>query len=103
MAKLQPRKTKKIKLKTVEGGEVECYTTFTAGDVEEITNAKAGSVITPLRLIIKDWNLENSDGVKLQVNDANVKLLDIRDVNYIMAELDIDKSSFLDETQTETG
>lgn len=104
--KIPARQTKKIALEAIEGGEVEVYTSFTAGDVEEITSSpNKNSLVLPLKLLIKGWNLTNDKNVPLEVNEANIKLLDIKDVNKIVDELNVSVTSFLEKKaeQKKTG
>lgn len=103
MPTINPRETQKIELKTIKGGEVTCYTTFTAGDVEKITKADDGGFITSLLYIIKEWNLTDEDGKPLEVTKENIALLDIRDAKHIVEAAEVSIESFLDETPTESG
>lgn len=100
---LQERKTTKIKLKTDPDAEVECYESYTAGDVEAITKSKDNNILFPLSLIIKSWNYTDKDGKEIPATIENLAKLDVRDVNHIMDELKISMGDFLGETETETG
>jgi len=104
MPTLNKRETKKIKLDTIKGGEVEVYTSLTAADAEKMARSQGEHPITaPLLILIKDWNLENSDGKKLSINESNIGLLDITDVNKIADECGINDRSFLAKRRTASG
>ncbi len=102
---LKDRETKKIALKTIEGGEVEVYTSLTAGDAERLNKMQMEGkhIVGPLLIIIKDWNLTNGDGVKLKITEGNIGLLDIKDVNHIADESGISDKTFLAEEPIENG
>lgn len=104
MPTLKKRETKTIKLDTIEGGEVEVYTSLTAADAEKMAKSQGDHPITaPLLILIKDWNLEGESGKKLSINETNIGLLDLQDVNKIADECGINDRTFLAKRQTETG
>lgn len=95
MVKVPNRQTKKINLEKIEGGEVEVYTSLTAGDVQEINESNSKSILTPLKLLIKSWNLENEEGKPLEITEENLKIIDVNDVNKIVDTSGINMNSYL--------
>lgn len=108
MPKLNQRTTKTIKLQTVEGGEVICYTSYTAGDVEKLSSKPnegetRSDIAFPLSLIIKAWNLVDDDDQPLPVNQETIMMLDIRDTTAITQEITVSLTTFLVVTPTDIG
>ena len=79
------RKTNKVNLTTVEGGEAEVYAELLAIDYERI--AQKGETSKPLcltlSLLIKSWNLQAEDGSPLPITEENVGKLNFTDITAI--------------------
>jgi hypothetical protein len=97
MPKLQNidrRTTKKLDLPSSTKDDpawVEIYEEALAGDVEELANAgeeRGKAMITALVNIIKDWNFENEDGTKAEVNIDNIRRLKQKDLLFLLNEVD---------------
>ena len=82
------RETRTVKLQTVEGGEATVIAALLGVDVEKLVRARKdenASPLTPLTLIIKEWNLTGEDGQPLLVTVENCGLLKMSDVEAIMS------------------
>jgi hypothetical protein len=97
MPKLQDltrRETKKLDLPSSTKEDpawVEIYKEALAGDVEEMANAgdsRGLAMVTGIVNIIKDWNFENEDGSKAEVNVENVRRLSQKDLTFILTNVD---------------
>lgn len=104
------RETKKVQLDYVKGGEVEVYTSITGGDIEEMQklglfDEKNKQPLTPLKFLIKDWNLEDDQGVKLPIEMEHIKKLDFKDLMKIYSEagFDSDNPDFLGKKKETTA
>lgn len=85
------RTTKKVTLVALEGGEVEIFSTFLAGDVDRLHReggVDAMSVLSMLTAIIKSWNLTDEKGEVLPVTRETVGMLNIADMNAIVEASD---------------
>ena len=104
MPVLKERETKTIKLKTIEGGEVEVYTSLTAADAEAMSKLQAEHPITaPLQIILKSWNLTNAEDKVLKITPGNIWMLNVIDVHYIADECGINDRTFLASEPIENG
>lgn len=86
-----PRKIKTVELKTVEGGTVEVYDSLLAGDSEDLMtegafNQEKPKMIRVLQRLIKDWNLTDENDNKLEITEANLRLLLQDDLNNLISE-----------------
>jgi len=89
---IDPRKTIKVKLVRLEGGEVEVYDSLLAKDIEDVGNA---GTIPVLSRLIKSWNLEDDKGQILPVTPENVGMLDVRDLKVIIDGSGLNEQDFL--------
>jgi hypothetical protein len=96
MPRINKRGTIKVALKSIAGGEVEVYTSLTAGDVERIYASQTKTLLTPLVLLIAKWNLTDEKDVPLAINETNVERLDINDVTEIMDKSGVGVTDFLE-------
>jgi hypothetical protein len=87
------RKSLKLPIPSVEGGEVTIQDGLLAGDMEFVYGDTATNdvdrTLRALSRMITSWNLTNSEGKELPVTLENIKKLEITDV----AEL-INSTSF---------
>lgn len=91
------RKTKKVQLDTISGGEVEIYTSFLVKDIEDNQTKEGTEMMKTLLSIIKDWNLTDEQGNKLPITPENLGKLDIIDLMKIQNDKDL--KSFLEKVQ----
>lgn len=91
MAKLNPIKTIKINLPTIEGGYVEGKQSMTVADIQDITalEDKKDKLASQLKILLVDWNLEDDKG-KLELSVENINKLDVKDMMAIFKELKLD-------------
>lgn len=91
---LERRTTKKIDLPSSTKDDpawVEVYTEALAGDVEQMANAgenRGLAMITALVNVIKDWNFENEDGTKAEINVDNIRRIQQKDLLFLLNEVD---------------
>lgn len=79
------RETKKVQLKSIPGGEVEIYTSLTAGDIEKIVSEGGDrSFLKQLTIIVKGWNLVDENGNALEPTEANLAHLTHEDAMTIV-------------------
>ncbi len=93
------RQTKKINLKSVEGGEAEIYLEYLAGDLEKIAQrADSKPFLFTISLLIKSWNLQNEDETPLLINEENIGRLCQADLLEIQKNIDADSLKGLPST-----
>lgn len=106
MPKLTPadrRETKRITLPSSTPDDeawVEIYTEVLTGDLEQIGNVadlKGLATVTSIVNLIKDWNFEDENGQKAEINIANVRRLKQIDSMAIVKEVEKIKPSSLDD------
>lgn len=99
MATIKALETKKVKIDaTAEGGEVEVLTSITARDLDTLAKHKEelNSVGFMLAFLIKGWNLTDSEGKALPINETTVQDIVLADVNNIIEESGIKSSTQLE-------
>jgi len=71
------RPTKDIELNCIEWAKVTIYKEFTIWDIELIEQIdwNVAKTIKWLSLLIKDWNLEEEEGKKMEINENSIRNL----------------------------
>ena len=71
------RPTKDIELSCIEWAKVTIYKEFTIWDIEciEQVDWNVAKTIKWLSLLIKDWNLEEEEGKKMEINENSIRNL----------------------------
>lgn len=94
LADLDRRPTKKIDLPSSTKDDpawVEVYTEALTGDLEALGNVgdqKGLQIITGIKNMIKDWNFENPDGTKAEINIDNIRRMKQEDLVAILTQID---------------
>jgi len=92
--------TTKTSLPSIKGSEVEIRKDLRAGDIEKVyseDNSDITSALKALTLLIKDWNLEDEEGKKEEINIKNVRKLTQSDILFVLKQTNfINEQDFTD-------
>ncbi|MBT9146126.1 MAG: hypothetical protein DDT42_02008 [candidate division WS2 bacterium] len=86
------RQLKKVSLPSVEGSEIEIYSSLLFGDLERIYESEKSDIAKAteaLVSLIKDWNLTDEQGQKLPISVETIRTFEMSDVTFLLGESDL--------------
>lgn len=84
------RETVLVKLPSVEGGEITLHKSLMASEMDQLVQSdRSKSVVFMLKMLAKEWNLQDEAGAPLPLTEEALGRLDAADVNAILAALGI--------------
>lgn len=89
-----PRKQVTVELPSIEGSEVTLRDGLLIKHLEQIGDFekdKMKSTVKVLALTIEDWNLTDKDGKKLPVNEANIGMLTLADMQFLLSKINLNQ------------